>query len=311
MSVKTIKKLTERGVMADLLLGLENAFKAAWYAGISNRVDSTQPDGENHDWLGSVEGMKEQKGNPEFDEAQVFEFFIRNIRWQCGFRVRKDYWDHGKRSLIEQRVQDQTTLAAVHPGQLIETLIANAGARACYDGEYFYDTDHPVGSATQSNIITISTSAPSKPAVELIADAILETVVRLWGMKDDKGNYVNVGLNSFMLTCGATMYPGVAKAIKNQLLSGGGSNVVYDNKEFSLKPQLLPSLTGNKFQLHAMSAGAAPFVYQVIDDTAPEVLGRESEYCKLYDYLLFMLKGGYNAGYGRYQRSAECQFTQA
>lgn len=311
MSVKTIKKLTERGVMADLLLRLDKAFLAQWYAAIANRVDSTQPDGENHDWLGGVEGMREQKGDPEFDEAQVFEFFLRNVRWQCGFHVRSDYWDHGKRSLIDHRVQDQTTLAAAHPGQLFETLITNGGSRACYDGEYFYDTDHPVGSDTQSNIVTITTSAPSKPEIALIADAILECVVRMWSMKDDKGNYVNVGLNSFMLTCGPTMYPGVMKAVKNQLLSGGGSNVVYDNKEFSLKPQLLPSLTGNKFQVHAMNAGSSPFVWQVIDDTEPEVLGRDSEYCKLHNRLLFMLKGGYNAGYGRYQRSVEGQFAAA
>lgn len=41
--------------------------------------------------------------------------------------------------------------AKQHPDILIAALLAAGFATACYDGQYFFDDDHPVGTSTQSN----------------------------------------------------------------------------------------------------------------------------------------------------------------
>ncbi len=41
--------------------------------------------------------------------------------------------------------------AAVHPDELVFELLGNGFSTACYDGQYFFDTDHPVGDSTVSN----------------------------------------------------------------------------------------------------------------------------------------------------------------
>jgi phage major head subunit gpT-like protein len=41
--------------------------------------------------------------------------------------------------------------ARKHPDQLVADLLANGFATACYDGQYFFDSDHPVGTGTASN----------------------------------------------------------------------------------------------------------------------------------------------------------------
>jgi hypothetical protein len=310
MSLKHIRVLTGRGVLAEILISLENALKAMWYDGVVQRVDSVQPDGETYDYVGGVTGMQEKKGDPEFGELGVFEFFIKNIMWECALRIHKVDWDHGRRGIIQQKIDDQTTLAAIHPGQLVQTCLNAGGASACSDGEFYFDTDHPTGSTTQSNIVTATTNTPSKPSEALVIDALLDAVVRMWSLKDDKGNEINVGLSKFMVTCGPTLFPILTKSLGKSLVNGGESNIVHKNQKFELVPQLLPGLTGNKFQVLAMDVGARPFVLQVLDDPAPEMLGRDSEYCKLKDHLLFMVKGAYNVGYGRYQRAVEVRFEQ-
>jgi phage major head subunit gpT-like protein len=41
--------------------------------------------------------------------------------------------------------------ARKHPEKLLADLMSAGFTTACYDGQYFFDTDHPVGSATASN----------------------------------------------------------------------------------------------------------------------------------------------------------------
>ena len=41
--------------------------------------------------------------------------------------------------------------AAVHPDELVFELLGNGFSTVCYDGQYFFDTDHPVGDSTVSN----------------------------------------------------------------------------------------------------------------------------------------------------------------
>jgi len=43
--------------------------------------------------------------------------------------------------VFEQLGQD----AATHPDELVFELLKNGFSQACYDGQYFFDTDHPVG----------------------------------------------------------------------------------------------------------------------------------------------------------------------
>jgi phage major head subunit gpT-like protein len=38
--------------------------------------------------------------------------------------------------------------AAVHPDELVFALLAAGFATACFDGQYFFDSDHPVGAGT-------------------------------------------------------------------------------------------------------------------------------------------------------------------
>lgn len=311
--MRGLKRLTERGVLAQLLLQLDGILGNQWWSNVVRRVDTDDLDGETHDWLGGVEQMRERKGDPRFGELELYPFFIGNRFFQAGLTIKKGIWDHGKRGLIMARIMDQTTLAGTHPGELLQEAIQNAGARTCYDGQFFYDTDHPItvngAAATQSNIVTQDITAPAAPTEAEMVDAILSAIERVYTLKDDKGNDVNLGYRKFLITCPVTMWQFVLKAIRAKLLPSGGTNVVADGMDFDLRTQILPKTSGNKFQLTVDQAGGAAFVFQVLDELETEVLGRESEYCKLNERLLFIARAAYAMSYGRYQHSVQVAFS--
>jgi phage major head subunit gpT-like protein len=309
MATTGIRRLTERGVLGNMLYA---GLLKQWFSALFFRVDSNQPDGETNVWLGGVPQMAERTGDPKFAKLRGSEFFIRNIPWESGILVSKEDWDYQKTSQVERKIGEQARVATAHPGVLAQTLIGSAETSAGADGQYYYDTDHSQGdSGTQSNDLTFTSATPTAPTVDEMVKAILAAVCAMWGFKDDQGNEMNLGASKFMIAAGPSMYPVVLEAVRNKLLSNGGSNIVADGRDFALVPQILPRRTGNKVYTFRADEGAAPFILQVLQDNEPVVLGRDSEYCKLNGNLLFKLDGNYNVGYGMWQHACLTTFAAA
>jgi len=306
-----ILNLTKRSVLSIFRVDFDKALTNRWWSGIAQRIQSDQAKSETHDWLGGVPQMSEQTGDPKFAQMRVNEFTIRNKPWQSGVEVPKAAWLHQKGDVITTKVAELVDVAAAHPGELIQTLISQGENTVCYDGQYYFDTDHAEGdSGTQSNDLTASATTPSAPTASETVDAILKAVVAIWSYKDDKGNGVNVSARQFMVCSGPTIFPSVLKAVNQELIGSGESNVVVDNKKFTLVPQILPNLTGNKLYLFRSDApNGKPFIYQILDEIEPYVLDENSEYCKIHGKLLFGASGNYNVGYGRWQGACLVTFT--
>ncbi|MFK5283404.1 Mu-like prophage major head subunit gpT family protein, partial [Lacticaseibacillus paracasei] len=57
-----------------------------------------------------------------------------------------------KTGQIQARIQDFADRQLTHWASLLSTLIINAPSTVCYDGQFYFDTDHSEGSSgTQSN----------------------------------------------------------------------------------------------------------------------------------------------------------------
>ncbi len=56
-------------------------------------------------------------------------------------------------------IYDELQKAVFHPQTLALEYLNNAATSLCYDGQYFLDTDHPVGATTYANIITAGSTA--------------------------------------------------------------------------------------------------------------------------------------------------------
>jgi hypothetical protein len=310
MSVTGIKKLTTHGVLALMLYKLETLGNQ-WFSPFTKEIGSTDPDSEEHAWLTGTMQMTEQTGDPELAEPPAATQTVRHKDWVCGFRMKLKHWLANKTSMVEAMIDEQVEVAMSHPGQRIQELIVAGEAATCYDGQFYFDTDHAEGdSGTQDNDITYA-KAGTLPTVAESKAAILKAIGQMMGFKDAKGNYLHLNASEFVVLCPTAIYTTIAEACVVPLISGGETNILGTGQLFKVKPQVIPAWSGNKFAVvRARSAGKGnAFVKQTFIDPKPVILGPDSEHAKLKDEVLVKVSGTYQLAYARWQEICLCTFT--
>jgi phage major head subunit gpT-like protein len=123
----------------------QNAFDGAPsdYAKVAMVVSSATKQ-EEYGWLGTVTRFREWLGDRVVQNLKTHDFTIKNKDFENTVGVdRNDIADDTLgvyTPMLAQLGQDAKT----HPDELIFALLAAGFTSACYDGQYFFDTDHPV-----------------------------------------------------------------------------------------------------------------------------------------------------------------------
>jgi len=115
---------------------------------------------EVYSWVAEVPGMKEWIDERSLEGLKQFTFNIKNKDWESTIAVDRNSMEDNKLGQIKPRIQDLAMAAKMHPDELVFALLAAGFAGTCFDGKYFFATDHPLadGSA-QSNLITAALDA--------------------------------------------------------------------------------------------------------------------------------------------------------
>jgi len=118
---------------------------------LAMRVPSTSRE-QSYNWLGVFPAMREWLGDRIFKDLQAFNYAIINKDWETSVEVdRNDILDDHL-GIYNPIVRTMARAVAAHPDELIfRTLIPDGFDTVCYDGQFFFDTDHPVGASTASN----------------------------------------------------------------------------------------------------------------------------------------------------------------
>jgi phage major head subunit gpT-like protein len=111
-------------------------------------------------------------------------------------------------------------------------VLEQGASSTCFDGQYFFDTDHAWGnSGTQSNSITSTVVSTSAPTVAEVKTAIRKMVKTMLAFKNDQGKLYNrptVGrLNDLTLLVPLALRDLVYDALESELI-GNSTNVVVD-----------------------------------------------------------------------------------
>lgn len=129
--------------------GLANA-KPLWQE-VATLVPSTTGE-EEYGWLGMTTAFREWLGDRVMQNLKVHGYSIKNKTFENTVEVARDKIEddqYGVYSpLMEQLGQD----AAMHPDSLVFAAILAGNTQLCYDGQYFFDTDHPVGTDVVASV---------------------------------------------------------------------------------------------------------------------------------------------------------------
>lgn len=133
----------------DLRAGFTSLYSAAMAAAlimqdkIAMQVPSTSKE-QKYGWLGQMPALKEWVGDRVIKNLKESGYAIENKDFESTVAVkRSDIEDDnlGQYSALFQMLGDS---AARHPDELVFNLLKAGFSTNCYDGQYFFDTDHPV-----------------------------------------------------------------------------------------------------------------------------------------------------------------------
>lgn len=99
---------------------------------------------ETYDWLGDAPEMREWIGDRVIKDIKAHGYEITNVEFEATIGVKARDIKNDRLSTYAPRFRRLGEAAARKPDQMVRDLIVNAETQSCYDGQYFFDTDHPV-----------------------------------------------------------------------------------------------------------------------------------------------------------------------
>jgi len=168
--------------------GLKTVFFSAYssaeinYPRIATIVPSTK-DKETYGWLGALPTMREWSDERLPQGLLEHDFEIVNKNWELSISVDRNALDDDQYGQIKARVTSMGEESARHIDQLVFGLLGAGFSALCYDGQNFFDEDHPDGAAgTQSNL----------GIAVLSAENYAQARARMMNFADDRGKVMGI-----------------------------------------------------------------------------------------------------------------------
>jgi phage major head subunit gpT-like protein len=115
------------------------------WATIAMKVTSSSRD-EKYGWMGQVPGLREWIGDRIIKNLALHDWTIKNRKFEDTIAVPREDIEDDRYGVVAPLVSEMGRAAAEHPDKLTFELLASGFTSPCYDGQNFFDTDHPVGS---------------------------------------------------------------------------------------------------------------------------------------------------------------------
>lgn len=229
------EKLSSADVLAELFLALEQATGANWVGAVSGNPIQSMREEEIFRWLGQVPQMRQWVGGRLAKGLADFEYSLRKVLYEATLEVLVDELRRDRFDMVRRRIQELAQRSQSHWASLLTTLLINGESAVCYDGQYFFDTDHSEGaSGTQSNDLSIDISAlpvatngsTTAPSVAEMQQCILQAIQAMLGFKDDQGEPMNEMASSFLVKVPVSLWQTARAAIALPMIDNGNSNII-------------------------------------------------------------------------------------
>lgn len=309
--------LGSRAIIGEYYAALEQDIGASWVPLVSNEFDVNQAI-ETYKWLGQSPALREWIGGRLAKTFRENGVSIENKHFEATMEVLVSEMRRDKTGQIMIRVRELAQRVNAHWAKLLTPIIVNGESTACYDGQFFFDTDHSEhDSGTQDNDLTFAAATGTTPTAGEMADAIMAAVAKLLSYKDDQGEPMNEGAREFLVQ--------VPPSTMGQALAALGSTVLVQSSTAVASNVIMAagSLGGYMFRLAVNSRLTdATKMYLFRTDSPTKALIRQQETAPALDAIaegseeekknkrhLYMVDTWRNVGYGLWQRAVLTTFT--
>lgn len=123
---------------------------------------------ETYGWLGAFPNMREWIGPRHVKSFEAHGFTIKNRKFESTVEVNRDDIADDKIGVYKPAFSEMGQASKRHPEELIFGLLASGFETSCYDGQNFFDTDHPVKDEHDAYQTVSNMQAGSGPAWYLL-----------------------------------------------------------------------------------------------------------------------------------------------
>ncbi|WP_420553981.1 Mu-like prophage major head subunit gpT family protein [Neptuniibacter marinus] len=109
---------------------------------------------ESYPWLGQSTRFREWLGDRVIQNLELHDYTIKNKSFENTVGVGRDAIEDDSYGIFTPLMAQLGQDSKQHPAELVYELLSAGFSEKCYDGQYFFDTDHPVTDAdgTESSV---------------------------------------------------------------------------------------------------------------------------------------------------------------
>ena len=175
--------------LTAVFINLKTIFNKAFEAAPSQWQETTMlvPSGSSQNdyaWLSRFPRMRKWLGDKVTKSLAAFKYTIVNDDWETTVEVDRNDIEDDQIGIYAPMAQEAGFSSKQLPDEIDADLKNGAFAGICYDGQYFYDTDHPVAGASVSNKGTAALSAATTAAAAASYGAARTAIMSI---TDDEG----------------------------------------------------------------------------------------------------------------------------
>lgn len=148
------------GIKAKFQTGFQGV-KPVW-PGLATKISSSTRE-EHYTWLGQFPRLREWIGDRVIQNLKAYGYTIKNRKFESTIQISRDSIEDDSYGLFAPLFADMGSVAATHPDELLFELMVRGFQEKCYDGQYFFDSDHPVGEGVVSNCHRAETGQEKAP----------------------------------------------------------------------------------------------------------------------------------------------------
>lgn len=252
-----VNRATITAVFVSLKTTFLNAFDAAPSQWEKTAMKVPSGSGQNdYAWLSLFPKMKKWIGDKVIKQLEAFKYTVVNDDWEATVEVDRNDMEDDNLGIYAPQAQMAGYSARQLPDEIVADLKNNAFTNKCYDGQYFYDTDHPVGEAKTSTS-NKGTAALSAASVALAKASYGAARTAIMSFKDDAGR--PLGLIPNVLEVPPALEETGRMLLTYDKLEDDKPNPYKGTAELLVNPRLLSTTA---WFLHCTSRPVKPYIYQ-------------------------------------------------
>jgi phage major head subunit gpT-like protein len=303
--------LSSRAIIGEFYNTLQQDLGGLWVPQVSNLFSSDQ-ESETYKWLGMSPQMREWVGGRVAKGFRENGITIANKTFEATLEVLVDEMRRDKTGQVMTRVRELAQRTNAHWAKLLSSLVIAAESAVCYDGQYFFDTDHVEGdSGSQSNDISNDITTTTAPTAGEMESSILKSIQAILSFVDDQGEPMNENARSFLVMVPVPYMAAAAAAIGSQIIvdaasTGGRTNNIMTLGNiggFSVQLAVNARLTWTtKFATFRTDGETKAFIRQEEEGVTVSAIAEGSELEFKENKHQYGVKAIRNVGYGYWQR---------